>query len=139
MKKMFDMYHATRSHLTCKEKKGVAILVAFLIFCSSYAQTKFRKTASMFDGKTLSGWTVVNERDSSLWSVENGAINCNHGGKMITANSFLRSDKEYKNYEFRCLFRLSGDSGFINSGIQYRSFVNAEGNVVGYQADIGNG
>jgi hypothetical protein len=93
----------------------------------------------MFDGKTLNGWKVVNSKDTSLWSVEQGAITCHNRGKLIVSNSFLQSAKEYQNFEFRCLFRLSGDSGFINSGIQYRSNVKKNGEVVGYQADIGNG
>jgi hypothetical protein len=127
------------SHFTRAVKQVVAIIMAFLIICTANAQTKFRKTSSMFDGKTLNGWKVVNLKDTSLWSVEQGAITCHNHGELITANSFLQSEKEYQNFEFRCLFRLSGDSGFVNSGIQYRSYVKNNGDVVGYQADIGNG
>jgi hypothetical protein len=49
------------------------------------------------------------------------------------------TEKEYKDFELRCLFRISGDhkTGLINSGIQYRS--EAKHKMVGYQADIGRG
>ena len=48
--------------------------------------------------------------------------------------------KEYGDFEFRCLFRISGDhkTGLINSGIQYRSLVQGK-KIIGYQADIGKG
>jgi hypothetical protein len=58
----------------------------------------------------------------------------------IPENTYLYTEKEYSDFEFRCLFRLSGDpkTGLINSGIQYRSQVH-NGQIVGYQADIGTG
>ncbi|MBU1822006.1 MAG: DUF1080 domain-containing protein, partial [Bacteroidetes bacterium] len=58
----------------------------------------------------------------------------------IPTNTYLYTEKEYQDFEFRCLFRLTGDpkTGMINSGIQYRSIIK-DGKMVGYQADIGNG
>lgn len=127
------------SHINRSAVYGIAIWIACLIAGIGNAQTEFKNTSSMFDGKTLNGWKLVNPKDSSLWSVEQGAITCHNRGKLIPSNSFLQSTKAYQNFEFRCLFRLSGDSGFINSGIQYRSNVKKNGEVVGYQADIGSG
>jgi len=111
-----------------------------LLFCSISlaAQPQAIKPVSLFDGKTLKGWKPVTADDAGLWSVENGAITCHNKGRLIKSNSFLQSEMEYENFEFSCLFRLSGDSGFINSGIQYRSKL-INGNITGYQADIGNG
>ncbi len=62
------------------------------------------------------------------------------GINNIPVNAYLHTEKEFGDFEFRCLFRLSGDpgTGMINSGIQYRSQI-VDGNMVGYQADIGNG
>lgn len=58
----------------------------------------------------------------------------------VPENTYLQTVKEYGDFEFRCLFRLSGDpaTGFINSGIQYRSLV-SDHQIMGYQADIGDG
>ncbi len=98
------------------------------------------KTVSLFDGETLAGWTPVDPADAHFWSVKDGMIVGGDGVGHVPKNTYLRTEQEYEDFEFRCLFRLSGDpsTGFINSGIQYRSFVE-NNDIVGYQADIGNG
>src|SRR3546814_3864002 len=97
-------------------------------------------TTDLFDGKTLAGWRVLNPADEKLWTVGDSAIIGGDGHTIIQENSYLYTENEYEDFEFRCLFRLSGDpaTGLINSGIQYRSSI-ANGVLVGYQADIGNG
>lgn len=98
------------------------------------------QTTILFNGKTLDGWTPVDPTDAHYWYVEDGLLTAGDGHRKIPKNTYLRTVGEYENFEFRCLFRLSGDhaTGFINSGIQYRSFVENK-DVVGYQADIGRG
>ncbi|MVM31456.1 DUF1080 domain-containing protein [Spirosoma sp. HMF4905] len=98
------------------------------------------KAVSLFDGKTLTGWKTVDPADTQLWFVKDSVIRSGDGVKKIPANTYLHTIKEYGDFEFRCLFRLSGDpaTGMINSGIQYRSLIEG-GKMVGYQADIGNG
>jgi len=116
-------------------------LLALILYSSSLsAQTSSVKATSLFDGKTLNGWTTVNPADAELWSVKDSIIICGDGVNKIKANTYLQTKKEYANFEFRCLFRLSGDpaTGMINSGIQYRSNV-VNGEIFGYQADIGDG
>jgi hypothetical protein len=97
------------------------------------------ETKSLFDGKTLKGWKTVIKEDTKYWSVVDGIITGGDGVQMIPHNSFLRTIKEYGDFEFRCLFRLTGDpaTGLINSGVQYRSTEDGE-HMIGYQADIGN-
>src|SRR5690606_23357613 len=97
------------------------------------------KTVSLFDGKTLSGWKAF-PADQNIWKVVDSVIVGGDGVKSVPANLYLHTEKEYEDFELRCLFRLSGDpaSGMINSGIQYRSSI-VDGEMVGYQADIGNG
>lgn len=109
-----------------------------LLLTSSLALPAQR--ASLFDGKTLTGWRVSDPQFASLWSVENGMIVGGSASEKIPANNYLVSNKAYKNFEFSCLFKLDGDpaTGMINSGIQYRSEVKGQ-NMVGYQADIGDG
>ncbi|WP_460965694.1 3-keto-disaccharide hydrolase [Spirosoma litoris] len=98
------------------------------------------KAQSLFDGKTLTGWKTVDPAHASLWFVKDSVIRSGDGVKKIPENTYLHTIKEYGDFEFRCLFRLSGDpkTGMINSGIQYRSILEG-GKIVGYQADIGNG
>ncbi len=95
---------------------------------------------SLFDGRTLKGWKVTDPAHAGLWQVVDGALTGGDGIQKIRHNTYIQTEKEYGDFEFRCLFRLSGDpsTGMINSGIQYRSKV-VKGDMVGYQADIGDG
>ena len=103
------------------------------------AQTQTVKSTSLFNGKTLTGWKTADPEKMNQWSVIDGVITCGDGMKKIPKNTYLMTDKQYGDFEFRCLFRLSGDpkTGLINSGIQYRSFTRGK-TMVGYQADIGD-
>lgn len=98
------------------------------------------KAVSLFDGKTLTGWKTVDPAHSKLWFVKDSVIRSGDGLNKIPDNTYLHTTKEYGDFEFRCLFRLSGDpkTGMINSGIQYRSILEGS-KIIGYQADIGNG
>ena len=97
-------------------------------------------TKSLFDGESLQGWQVVNESNKGLWKVIDGVITGGDGIEKIHVNTYLRSLESYQDFEFRCLFRLTGDhtKGLINSGIQYRSQIEHR-KIIGYQADIGKG
>ncbi|ODS82602.1 MAG: hypothetical protein ABS46_08500 [Cytophagaceae bacterium SCN 52-12] len=110
-----------------------AIFIAFATFCRA-------QDVSLFDGHTLKGWKVSDPAYAHLWKVENNLITGGDGAGKIPVNSYLVTEKAYKNFEFRCLFRLTGDpsTGMINSGIQYRSEVKNK-DMIGYQADIGDG
>ena len=98
------------------------------------------KAASIFDGKTLAGWKAAKPSNAHFWKVIDGAITGDHGEKKVPTNTYLVTEKEYGDFEFRCKFRISGDhkTGLINSGIQYRSHLK-NGKMTGYQADIGKG
>ena len=98
---------------------------------------------SLFDGKTLEGWKVVNPKNAHFWSVEDGIIIATSGDKKMPTNTYLATTEKYGDFEFTCDFRLTGDhaTGLINSGIQYRSILKdhkKRGTIIsGYQADIG--
>ena len=90
---------------------------------------------SLFDGKTLEGWTL--NGGSAEYAVENGEIT----GRCVPGtpgNTFLCTAKEYENFIFKVEFRCEGG----NSGIQFRSSTREDGNlkhgtrVYGYQAEI---
>jgi hypothetical protein len=113
----------------------------FLIFISlNLSGQEIHKTNVLFDGHSLAGWSVLPQADTSLWKTVDGSIAGGDGVRKIPRNTYLVTEKEYTDFEFRCLFRLTGDpqTGMLNSGIQYRSIVN-NGNMTGYQADIGDG
>jgi len=121
------------------------IAIVFLGFSCACAQQSASsrqplQTIKLFDGVTLKGWKPVNPADAKYWTVKDSLITGGDGVNHVPKNTYLQTEQEYENFEFRCLFRLTGDpnTGFINSGIQYRSYVHNT-DIVGYQADIGDG
>jgi hypothetical protein len=84
-----------------------------------------------FNGRDLSGW----EGNTALWSVENGEIIGRSGG--LEKNEFLRSTMIVGDFRMVLQVKLVEDRG--NSGIQFRSEALPDGDVKGYQADIGPG
>lgn len=95
---------------------------------------------SLFDGKTLEGWSG----DERLWSVKDGVIRGETTAeKSASGNTFLIwQGGEISDFELRLSFRLSTTN---NSGIQYRSRHITEGNrirnqwvVRGYQHELRN-
>ncbi len=117
----------------------IVLAILFLHSFEIHSQ-ELAKSTSLFDGKTLNGWKTVNPANQIYWSVKDSVITGGDKVTKIPENTYLYTEKEYGDFEFRCLFRLSGDpkTGMINSGIQYRSLVQ-NGLMVGYQADIGKG
>lgn len=120
--------------------KTFSFLVLMLLFSHGALAQQAEKTQQLFDGKSLKGWKVFPSEFAGLWKVNDGVIVGGDGETNIAENNYLCTENEFENFEFRCLFRLTGDhaTGMINSGIQYRSFIEGE-NMVGYQADIGRG
>lgn len=117
----------------------ILLTVAIISNVSCRAQT-VPSTTSLFDGKTLNGWKTVKAHNLPLWKVSDSILVGGDGVTKIPENTYVYTTKKYKNFEFRCLFRLTGDhnTGLINSGIQYRSTIK-NGHIIGYQADIGKG
>ena len=113
------------------------LTTAFLLSIIAFSNILAGETISLFDGKTLTGWKVVDAKQQGWWSVKDGSITCGDGKSGLAKNTFLATEKEFGDFEFRCLFKITGDhkTGLINSGIQYRSVINNK--ISGYQADIG--
>jgi hypothetical protein len=94
------------------------------------------KSISLFDGKTFNGW----EGDSlHTWRIKDGTI---IGGSMVETvpqNNFLCTKKGYGDFILKLKIKLTGDEGFVNSGIQFRSkrLTNPDYEMTGYQADFG--
>ncbi|GGW51787.1 3-keto-disaccharide hydrolase [Arenibacter certesii] len=120
-------------------RKYLFLILTILGTLSSTAQST-SATVSLFDGTTLKGWEVVNKENNKYWSVVDSIITGGDGISNIPVNTYLRTSDSYEDFEFRALFRLTGDhdTGLINSGIQYRSIIEGD-KIIGYQADIGKG
>ncbi|MBN3519327.1 DUF1080 domain-containing protein [Algoriphagus lutimaris] len=121
-------------------KNCISILVFVLLSTlNCYSQNR-NTTISLFDGTSLNGWEAVNPENGKYWSVVDSVITGGNGIINIPTNTYLRTTESFEDFEFRALFRLTGDhsTGLINSGIQYRSIIE-ENKIIGYQADIGKG
>jgi hypothetical protein len=84
-----------------------------------------------FNGKDLTGWVG----DPKLWTVEQGEIVGRSPG--ISRNEFLKSQMVAD--DFRLTVKVKLVPNKENSGIQFRSEVLPNGDVRGYQADVGAG
>lgn len=117
-------------------QEQVQSLISYL---SSSQQVALEATADnlnrFYNAKDLTGWQTTREEDMALWSVENGEIVGKSTG--IKHNAFLVSDMLLNNFEFKCQVKLTPDAG--NSGIQIRSQILPDGEMRGYQIDIGKG
>ncbi len=91
------------------------------------------KWVSLFDGKSLKGWTG----NTDFWRVEEGTITGETTpGHMVKGNTFLiwEGGETKGDFELTAEFKLIGG----NSGIQYRSYEIPGSRWVcaGYQADM---
>lgn len=131
-----------RKYFQIPISKNAVNKLMFILMISSLgcSAQKTASTTSLFNGNSLEGWKTVKESNQKYWSVIDGVITGGDGVKKIPTNTYLRTTKSYEDFEFRCLFRLTGDHGLglINSGIQYRSTIK-DNKIIGYQADIGKG
>lgn len=91
---------------------------------------------SVFDGKTLEGWSG----DRDYWRAQDGSIIGEIGdGKTLKKNEFIYWDGgELADFELSVEYRISGLPS-ANSGIQIRSARLADGHAKGFQADLDDG
>jgi hypothetical protein len=105
-----------------------AVVTVALAADTSPATKTDSKFVTLFNGKNLDGW----HGDPQLWKVVDGVIVGSTDDKQIMKNSFLISDKPYKNFVLKAKFRLRNH----NSGIQFRSQELPDFACKGYQADM---
>ena len=107
-------------------------LLAVLLCSAAFAQPAAQ---SLFDGKSLAGWSGKAQH----WRVEDGAITAEiPAGQTLARNEFLFWSGEVHDFELTAEFRISGPAS-ANSGIQFRSQKLADDFASGYQADIDPG
>jgi hypothetical protein len=112
----------TRIHLTC----GCLFTLALAALCSNRACALQEEWVSLFDGKTLGGWTKSGSEESN-WEVKDGAIVGT--GKA----SMLYSPKSYKNFRYRAELKIN-DGG--NSGMYFRCPAPNGSFGEGYEAQV---
>tara|TARA_R110000744_G_scaffold256308_1_gene371755 strand:+ start:2248 stop:2886 length:639 start_codon:yes stop_codon:yes gene_type:complete len=109
------------------------ILLFLLMACKNKTDTG---ATALFNGKTFSGW----EGDTiSIWRIKNGTIIGGSLDKTVPHNDFLCTKRSYANFILKLKIKLTGNEGFINSGIQFRSkrLMDPSYEMTGYQADWG--
>ena len=116
----------------------LACLLAGTICLISCSDSPSSDSITLFDGQTFQGW----EGDTiHTWRIEDGAIVGGSLTETVPHNDFLVTTQSYDNFILRTKFKLLGDSGFINSGVQFHSqrLDDPPYEMIGYQADLGDG
>jgi hypothetical protein len=85
--------------------------------------------APLFDGQTLAGWSVQ-AGPPSAFRVVDGAIVVDQGSNFPT---WLRSDRQYENFDFRCELFLRG---WTNSGLYLHAPEHGRNTWVGMKINI---
>ena len=118
----------------------LTLLLASFCFASDNP-TQENEWESLFNGKDLSGWTVMcqpQDAGNEFWKVEDGSILCDSIGKSDHTYVWLMTDREFQDFELRLKFQAYADSPG-NSGLQFRSRYDKDDNggwLNGPQIDI---
>lgn len=114
----------------------VSLLVAAAFVTGCQTRPEPPKYVRIFDGRTTAGWDGDFEK---TWRIRDGAF---VGGSLETTvprNEFVATTAQYTNFVLRLEFKLLGNDGFVNAGVQVRSQrVPNHHEMVGYQVDIGD-
>ena len=112
----------------------VGSLLAALTLGSS-ALAEGPAAQSLFDGKTLTDWSG----NLQYWRVQDGAITGEiPEGTKLTRNEWIWWKGVTGDFDLSVEFRITGVPS-ANSGIQYRSRRQPDGEAAGYQADLDDG
>lgn len=111
------------------------LLLVCLLSSLTTVKGQGKKWESLFDGKTLKGWSVK-AGNADYQVVDKTIVGTTSAG---SPNTFLVSDKEYENYILEVEFKLEDTT--LNSGIQFSSHFDPQGNkgkgkVYGYQFEL---
>lgn len=106
---------------------GVAITALVLTGCKSTPSWAGPSFKPLFDGQTLNGWAIVDQKGDG-YGVTNGVIYCAKGG-----GGNLMTEKEYDNFVLRCEFKLEEGS---NNGIGIRAPLTGDASYLGMEIQI---
>jgi hypothetical protein len=106
-------------------KKGFLLLLLCAAIFTASAQKK--KTASLFNGKDLTGWKI---NGTEKWYVDKGELVCESGPDK--EYGYLSTDKEYKNFDLTVQFKQEANG---NSGVFFRSGIEGV-KISGWQVEV---
>ncbi|AFK02526.1 protein of unknown function DUF1080 [Emticicia oligotrophica DSM 17448] len=117
------------------QKLCLGLVILAFAFLSFRTPPKF---TPLFDGKTFKGWEGDIE---NTWRIAEGVLIGGYLDKDVPHNNFLCTTRNYANFILKLKIKLTGNKGFINSGIQFRSqrLKDPAHEMTGYQADYGEG
>ncbi len=109
----------------------------FLFFLALGASSPRAALAVPLSDGSFRGW----EGDTqTTWRLEDGAFTAGRVEVMQPRNEFLRTVREYGDFELTLKWKLVGTEGFVNGGVQFRTqVIPNDHEVSGYQADLGAG
>ena len=114
----------------------LSVVLLFNITANLQAQ-KPKEAIDLFDGKTFTGW----EGDTvNTWRILNNALTGGSLTRTVPHNEFIATTESFGDFELTLEFKLTG-TGFVNAGVQFHSerSKNPAYEMIGYQADLGNG
>jgi hypothetical protein len=110
--------------------------LCFFPLCLALGADKGDGFVSIFDGKSLKGWSPVSTSVEDAWVVRNGVIrgDVDKGGRCYLA--YVENGK-ISNFELKLSYRLTGSKA--NSGISIRAVRDSSGrrDFQSYHADLG--
>lgn len=114
-------------------KTTLLLLLGFFASAHVFSQ----KAIHLFDGKTFKG---LEGDTAKTWRIENGVLIGGSLKETVPHNEFIATTSSYKNFILRLKFKLTGNEGFINTGVQFHSkrVENPAYEMEGYQADLGD-
>lgn len=119
--------------------KNPTLITLFLIAIISFSFENKKEWTSLFNGKSLDGWTIKckpEDQSKNYWKVRDGYIEVNSLGDKDHDYIWLTTEKEYKDFSLKLKFAAFKDSPG-NSGVQLRSrYDDTEGWLDGPQIDI---
>ena len=114
-----------------------SLLLSIGAACAVTAVPASAAKIKLFDGKSFKGW---DGDTNQTFHIKDGMIMGGTFARIQPKNEFLATTARYTNFVLRAKFKLTGNEGFVNSGIQIRSErVPNDSEMKGYQADIGEG
>jgi len=116
--------------------KKICFLLVVLGFIAVTNLSYSQSPKKLFDGETFQGWEGDTTR---TWQIEDGALVGGSLSETVPHNNFLVTTQPYEDFVLRLKFKLLGDEGFINAGVQFHSrrLDDPTYEMIGYQADLG--
>src|SRR2546426_197089 len=113
--------------LSCFLKSFPIVALAAIVFTACVSSRKEASFTTLFDGRTLNGWKMVNPKGAGYLAT-NGVIVCakQGGGNLFT-------EREYSDFIFRFEFKLEEGS---NNGVGVRAPLEGDAAYAGMEVQI---